>query len=75
MNNLPNDVKVHHITYNLLVDNLKGGQEYSSNIIAKCPVLGNRNLSSYKFVQNVAQGSIKINTLTEDDIRLDIPSA
>ena len=61
---LPGEVKVHHITYNLLVDNLKGEQEYSSNIIAKCPVLGNRNLTSYKFVQNVAQSNIKLSTVT-----------
>jgi hypothetical protein len=64
MKDLPAEVKVHHVTYNLLVDNLKEEQQYSSNIIAKCPVLGNRNLSSYKFVQNIAQNSIKLNTLT-----------
>lgn len=61
---LPGEVKVHHITYNLLMDNLVKGQEYSSNIIAKCPVLGYRNLTSYKFVQNVAQNNIKLNAVT-----------
>jgi hypothetical protein len=64
LKDLPSEVKVHHITYNLLVDNLKEEQEYSSNIIAKCPVLGNRNLTSYKIVQNVAQNNIKLSTVT-----------
>jgi hypothetical protein len=75
MKDLPAEVKVHHVTYNLLVDNLKEEQQYSSNIIAKCPILGSRNLSSYKFVQNLSQNSIKLNTLTEEDIRIDIPSS
>jgi hypothetical protein len=64
LTDMPDKVKVHHITYNLLVDNSKQEQEYSSNIIAKCPILGNRNLTSYKFVQSVAQNNIKLNTLT-----------
>ena len=56
VNNLPNEVRLHHITYNLFVDNLKDQQQYSSNVIAKCPALGNRNMSSYKVTKQFLGG-------------------
>lgn len=69
---MPQDVKVHHVTYNLLVDNLREKQNYSSNVIAKCPVLANRNMSSYKFTQNMIS-SAKVEGDSSDDVRIDIP--
>ena len=69
---LPQDVKVHHISYNLFVDNLKDNQQYSSNAIAKCPVLANRNMSSYKFTQSFTQ-NVKAETAPSDEVVIDIP--
>jgi hypothetical protein len=61
--NLPKEVNVHHITFNLLVDNLKIDNPYSSNSIAKCPVLGYRNLSSFKYTLSFDKNqNIKVDT-------------